>query len=98
VLIIAVDPANLPLPPFNINMYSAFIEKNDVDSKITEEILEFYDGTNDIAIAVNTLDGIRTVTYSYAKIDELLLVSGKIFCFKILFSKLDFILSIHFNV
>jgi hypothetical protein len=72
-----VDPANLPLPPFNISTYSAFIERNDVNSKITEEIREFYDGINDIAIAVNILSNARTVTYSYAKIDELLLVSGK---------------------
>jgi hypothetical protein len=55
------------------------VEKNSFDQKLSEEIREYYDGKNQVGIAVNTLAGLRTRTLSYYTTNELLLIEGKTF-------------------
>jgi hypothetical protein len=67
------------LPTFNITQrYQSSIEKNSDELSITEEISEFYDGIDNVAIAVTTLAGNVVGTYSYYNINELLLVKGQL--------------------
>ena len=73
----AADPNQIKIPNFDDNgRYQAVIEKNSFKNSITEEIQEYFDRVEDLGIAVTTLAGIRTIAYSYFKLNELLLVSG----------------------
>ena len=71
------DGQNLPLPSQDIAKYQASIERNNDLEKITEEITEYYDSTDNIGISINYLAGKKLSTYSYYNTDELLLVQGR---------------------
>lgn len=54
--------------------YQALVERNDLETLRTEEIREFFDGIDNIGIAIQT-DGSSTIrTYSYYNLKELLVV------------------------
>jgi len=85
------------LPSFNVTQrYQSSIEKNSDELGITEEISEFYDGFDNVGIAVTTLAGNVIGTYSYYNINELLLVKGQllllVFANIFVFFKLNFII------
>ena len=73
------DPANLTLPFIKLeDQYQMVVEKNSFDQKLTEEIREYYDGKNQVGIAINTLAGLRTRTISYYPSNQLLLIEGRL--------------------
>lgn len=74
-MFIEADPAGLKIPsPSPLSQYQAVLERNGLG--LTEEIKEFYDGKDNIGIAVTTEASIITVSYAYFRINELLLIKG----------------------
>ncbi len=74
---LAADPNQIKIPNFDENgRYQAVIEKNSFKNGLTEEIQEYFDRVEDLGIAITTLAGTPVTTYSYYKLNELLLVSG----------------------
>ena len=61
------------------NQYQAVIERNDLIKISTEVIVELYDGQRDIGISTQTDLGTTIKTYSYYRINELLVVTRKEF-------------------
>ena len=79
------DGQNIPFPKQNNSQkYQANIEKNSDALKITEEIIEYYDGVDNIGISINYYDGQKVSEYSYYKTNELIIVKGKISFTKII--------------
>ena len=72
------DPLNLPLPVLNNSQkYQLSLERNSLQTKLTEEIQEYFDGADNIGISITTFAGIKTYNYGYFELNELLLVESK---------------------
>ena len=72
------DPLNLPLPVLNnTQKYQLSIEKNSLQTKLTEEIQEYFDGVDNIGIIISSFAGLQTYSYGYFAINELLTVESK---------------------
>lgn len=56
--------------------YQALVERNDLESLETEETREYFDGIDNIGIAIQTSGSSTIKTYSYYKLNELLVVTG----------------------
>ena len=78
----------MPLPFFNDSLqYQLNLERNSLDAKLTEEIIEYFDGLDNIGISINTLAGIKTYNYGYFKLNELLLIESNYIFTHISFSE-----------
>ncbi|CAF0782421.1 unnamed protein product [Brachionus calyciflorus] len=70
------DPEKLQIPAVDLNsQYQAVLERNALG--VTEEIKEYYDGKNNIGIAITTDASLKTSAYAYFSLNELLLVMNK---------------------
>ncbi len=77
-MFLAPDPLNLPLPVLNnTQKYQLSIEKNSLQTKLTEEIQEYFDGFDNIGIIISSFAGLQTYSYGYFAINELLTVESK---------------------
>jgi hypothetical protein len=64
------------LPNQNIQKYQTNVERNKGLIRGTEEIIEYYDSTDNLGISIQYLGGIEIRTYSYYETDELLLIKS----------------------
>lgn len=73
---IEADPAQLPIPTFPLDsQFQASIERNSYGE--TEDIQEYFDGKNNLGVAITVLGGLKTSVYANFGINELLLINGK---------------------
>ena len=62
----------------NTQKYQLSIEKNSLNTKLTEEIQEYFDGFDNIGIIISNFAGLQTYSYGYFANNELLIIESNL--------------------
>jgi hypothetical protein len=62
----------------NTQKYQLSIEKNSLNTKLTEEIQEYFDGLDNIGIIISNFAGLQTYSYGYFANNELLIIESNL--------------------